>query len=374
MKFINFNNAGSSRPYKEVNQEIKKYLDIEQLLGGYHAAKMFEKKLDKFYTNLSKLINCNENEISFLQSSTVAWNLFLNSINLKKNDNIVIFDNEYGSNHIFYIKKEIKITVIPINNFGEINLDELNKQINKHTKCVCVCHIASQCGNIVPIEEIGRTIKNINPEIYYIVDACQSVGQINLDVKKIKCDVLVGSGRKYLRGPRGTGFIFLNNKIRPRITPLILDMNNAKFNFNNLRVNNRRVFENFEYSPALKVGLSKAIEKINKFGVNKSENIIKRKSILLRKKLKNFKQISFFENLNFISGINTLRIKNINVNYIHKYLLSKKILCSVSSFDASPLYFKKKKIHSVIRISLHEYNKISEINYLVKCLIDLIKK
>ena len=71
MKFINFNNAGSSWPYKEVNQEIKKYLDIEQSLGGYHAAKTFEKKLDKFYTNLSKLINCKEDEISFLQSSTI---------------------------------------------------------------------------------------------------------------------------------------------------------------------------------------------------------------------------------------------------------------------------------------------------------------
>lgn len=374
MRFINFNNAGSSKPYQEVNQEIRKYLVAEQSLGGYYAAKKFEKKLDKFYINLSKLINCNKNEISFLQSSTVAWNLFLNSINIQSNNNIVILDNEYGSNLIFYINKEIKTKVVKINDSGEIDLNELKKKIDKDTKCVCICHIASQCGNILPVEKIGRIIKKINPDIFYIVDACQSIGQINVDVKKIKCDVLVGSGRKYLRGPRGTGFIFLNNKIRKKINPLFLDMNNAKFNSDNLRVSNRRIFENFEYSPALKVGLSKAVEKLNAFGINKSENIVKKKSIYLRDKLEGFQSIKFFENLNYISGINTFQIRNIKAIEVYKLLHSNKFLCSISSFETSPLYFRKRKINSLVRISLHEYNKFTEIDRLVKCLIDLIKK
>ncbi|MFL2661231.1 MAG: aminotransferase class V-fold PLP-dependent enzyme [Alphaproteobacteria bacterium] len=374
MRFINFNNAGSSKPYQEVNQEIRKYLVAEQSLGGYYAAKKFEKKLDKFYINLSKLINCNKNEISFLQSSTVAWNLFLNSINIQSNNNIVILDNEYGSNLIFYINKEIKTKVVKINDSGEIDLNELKKKIDKDTKCVCICHIASQCGNILPVEKIGRIIKKINPDIFYIVDACQSIGQINVDVKKIKCDVLVGSGRKYLRGPRGTGFIFLNNKIRKKINPLFLDMNNAKFNSDNLRVSNRRIFENFEYSPALKVGLSKAVEKLNAFGINKSENIVKKKSIYLRDKLEGFQSIKFFENLNYISGINTFQVGNIKANEVYKLLHSNKFLCSISSFETSPLYFRKRKINSLVRISLHEYNKFTEIDRLVKCLIDLIKK
>ena len=374
MRFINFNNAGSSKPYQEVNQEIRKYLVAEQSLGGYYAAKKFEKKLDKFYINLSKLINCNKNEISFLQSSTVAWNLFLNSINIQSNNNIVILDNEYGSNLIFYINKEIKTKVVKINDSGEIDLNELKKKIDKDTKCVCICHIASQCGNILPVEKIGRIIKKINPDIFYIVDACQSIGQINVDVKKIKCDVLVGSGRKYLRGPRGTGFIFLNNKIRKKINPLFLDMNNAKFNSDNLRVSNRRIFENFEYSPALKVGLSKAVEKLNAFGINKSENIVKKKSIYLRDKLEGFQSIKFFENLNYISGINTFQVGNIKANEVYKLLHSNKFLCSISSFETSPLYFRKRKINSLVRISLHEYNKFTDIDRLVKCLIDLIKK
>lgn len=195
-----------------------------------------------------------------------------------------------------------------------------------------------------------------------------------MDVKKIKCDVLVGSGRKYLRGPRGTGFIFLNNKIRKKINPLFLDMNNAKFNSDNLRVSNRRIFENFEYSPALKVGLSKAVEKLNAFGINKSENIVKKKSIYLRDKLEGFQSIKFFENLNYISGINTFQVGNIKANEVYKLLHSNKFLCSISSFETSPLYFRKRKINSLVRISLHEYNKFTEIDRLVKCLIDLIKK
>jgi len=166
----------------------------------------------------------------------------------------------------------------------------------------------------------------------------------------------------------------LNNKIKSKINPLFLDLNNAKFKFNNLKVSNRRIFENFESSAALKVGLSKAIERLNTFGIEKSENLIKKKSIYLRKELRTLKRIKFFENLNYISGINTFRINNIKANDIHKYLFTKKILCSISSFDTSPLYFKKKRINSLVRISLHEYNKFSEIDHLVKCLIDLIKK
>ena len=143
---------------------------------------------------------------------------------------------------------------------------------------------------------------------------------------------------------------------------------------NKVKIKTERIFENFEYSPALKLGLNKAVEKINLIEMNKIELNIKGKSLYLRKKLNQFNEINFFENENSISGINTLNIKGLSSLKIYKYLLSKKILTSVSNKIVSDIYFEKHNIDDVLRISIHHYNTKIEINYLIKCLIDLIKK
>lgn len=374
MKYINFNNAGSSFPSNGVNKLIYKYLKYEEIYGGYYTVEKYKKKLDSFYENLSKLINCKETEISFLQSTTNAWNIFFNSLKIPVDSNVVILDNEYGSNLIYFKKNNINLRIVKTNNLGRICFEDLKKKIDSKTLAVCVCHIASQCGHVMDVVQVGRILRKINRKIIYVVDACQSIGHIYVDVKKIDCDVLVGSGRKYLRGPRGTGFIFLHDRIRSLINPSILDLKNSKVINGNIKLINYRVFENFEYSPALKIGLNKAIEELRKVGLRKIENDVKKKSIFLREKLKNFCQINFYENTDLLSGINTFNIFGINTRDVYSYLLSKNILSSISTEDTSYLYFKKRKIKQLVRISFHSYNTFKEINYLIKCLIDLIKK
>ena len=105
MSYINFNNAGSSFGTSRTLKVIKKFLEFEVKVGGYYAEKLYEDKLNQFYINVSKLINSRTDEISFLQNSTYAWNFFLSSIKLKKDENVIILDNEYGSNHIGLINK-----------------------------------------------------------------------------------------------------------------------------------------------------------------------------------------------------------------------------------------------------------------------------
>ncbi len=374
MKYINFNNAGSSRPHSGINKIIFNFLELERKYGGYYAAEKFSKELGDFYNNLSNLINCNKEEISFLSNTTLAWNLFFNSLNISKKHNVVIFENEYGSNLIYYRKQNLNLRIVKIKEDGNICLNDLRQKIDENTKIVCLCHIASQCGDEMCAERVGNLIYNINPKIIFILDACQSIGQVKVDVKKIKCDVLVGSGRKYLRGPRGTGFIFVKKQITKKIQPSILDLKNAELKENYIKIRKSNVFENFEYSPALKLGLSKAIENTNITGIEEITSDIKKKSLFLRRKLEKFDEIIFYENHKFITGINTLRIRGYKSSKLQKYLLSKKILSSTSSLATSFLYFRKKRISDVLRVSIHRYNSLSEINYLVKCLIDLIKK
>jgi len=374
LKYINFNNAGSSKAFNLVNKEINSFLEIEKNYGGYYAVLKYKKKINSFYNNLSQLINCKKKEISFLTSTTLAWNLFFNSLKIDQNQNVLIFENEYGSNLIYYKNKRHNIKIVNIKKNGKVCFEDLKNKINKNTKVVSLCHVASQCGNRIEAEKIFNYIKQLFPEVICVLDACQSIGQIEVDVKKINCDVLVGSGRKYLRGPRGTGFIYINDKTREKINPMILDMKNAEIVGDNIKINKSNIFENFEFSPSLQLGFSKAIEKINNYGIYKIEQNIISKSKYFRKKLENFHQITFFENIDTMTGINTLKIKGINSLQIYKYLLSKRILCSVTKPSAGLLYFKKLKVKDLLRISFHQYNSYNDINYLVKCLIDLIKK
>ena len=374
MKYINFNNAGSSKAFNLVNKEINSFLEIEKNYGGYYAVLKYKKKINSFYNNLSQLINCKKKEISFLTSTTLAWNLFFNSLKIDQNQNVLIFENEYGSNLIYYKNKKHNIKIVNIKKNGKVCFEDLKNKINKNTKVVSLCHVASQCGNRIEAEKIFNYVKQLFPDVICILDACQSIGQIEVDVKKINCDVLVGSGRKYLRGPRGTGFIYINDKTREKINPMILDMKNAEIIGDKIKINKSNIFENFEFSPSLQLGFSKAIEKVNNYGIYKIEQNIISKSKYFRKKLENFHQITFFENIDTLTGINTLKIKGINSLQIYKYLLSKRILCSVTKPSSGLLYFKKLKVKDLLRISFHQYNSYNDINYLVKCLIDLIKK
>ena len=128
MKYINFNNAGCSKPYPLVNSEVNNFLKKENKYGGYFAVEKFQDKIDSFYLNLSRLINCESSEISFLTSTTLAWNLFFNSINILKNENIVILDNEYGSNLIFFRNNNLNIKVVKISKDGQVCFKDLKKK------------------------------------------------------------------------------------------------------------------------------------------------------------------------------------------------------------------------------------------------------
>ena len=282
MNYLNFNNAGASTTFSSSNKEIIKYLKLEENFGGYHCADLLSNKLDKFYLNLSKLINCKPYEISFIANTTLGFNLFINSLKKFKNYNVVIFSNEYESNLICLINNKINFKIVKIDENGDFNIDELKSKIDKKTLFVNLCHINSNIGNVNPAQDIGKIIKSINTNVIYSIDACQSIGHINVDVKKLRCDVLIGSGRKFLRGPRGTGFIFLrkmkNSLIQPDMNKLI--DHNSSIN-SKIRIKPDHVFENFEYSPALKIGLSESIKRLNDIGVLRLKKILNLKVITL---------------------------------------------------------------------------------------------
>ena len=366
---INFNNAGASSIDQKILKEIFSYLHLERELGGYEAFEIKEKKIDKLYDYISVLINCSPNEVSYFSSATLAWSQIFNSIQFDKKDNIVIFDNEYTSNYISFLKRKnefSQIRIINIDEFGKINLGQLKNNIDENTKLLHVTHIASQCGNEIPIIKIGNLLKKKNPEAIYFIDACQSIGQKEINVKKCKCDILTGTGRKYLMGPRGTGFSYIRKALRKTLVPSIEDMTSTDIKENSLFLKkNYRFLETFEYSPALKLGLSLSVNKILKIGIKKISSKILELSKYLRFKLKENKRSIFYENEEFLSGINTIDFLGIDNEKIQKFLKKNKIYTYLSTSNVSYLYFKKIKKSNLLRVSFNYYNTKSQIDRFV---------
>lgn len=373
---IHFNNAGTGVQSKRIIKSISLYLKNERKYGGYEFAEKFKKETNKLYINLAKLLNAKEDEISFIPNTTLGWNLLFSSLSLSKRDEILIFENEYNSNYISILKRKKefgKIVISKIDPNGLICEKDLLKNLTRNTKICSLQHISSQCGNKIDVVKVCKIIKEFNSKIIIILDCCQSVGQANINVRKIGCDIAVGSGRKYLCGPRGTGFIYINRDFKSLFKPIFEDMSSTLIKQNKLVYKKKsKFFESFEQPLSLKLGLSNAVNEILNLGIQKIEIKILSLSKYLRENLNEYKRIIFLENKNNLSGINTFYIKGLNTKVVHHYLKQNNINTQISNEEVSYLYFHRIKVRSVIRLSLHHYNTKKEINFFIKKIKNLL--
>ncbi len=363
---IHFDNAGGSLNPRHVTATVVNYLDREQVIGSYEAAEEAKHLVDNFYTNFSNLLNCNKSEISFIENSTRAWELAIHSINWAPGDQIITGENEYGSNYLGLLhlarRKSLRIVTIPAGEDGLISLNHLEQSINARTKLIALTHIASQRGDIQPAPSIGEIARKHN--VLFLLDACQSVGQINLDTKEINCDFLCGSGRKYLRGPRGTGFLFVKSKTLKILEPIFLDLHSATWNDVESYefAKSARMFECWERNVAAMIGLATAVEYLSTLGVVAVENRIKQLSSSLTAGLSKLKDVNVLEKSNFRSGIVTFTKGGIDATNLKEKLSKVNINISVCKKENARLDLGKESTGDVNRASLHYYNTQQEIS------------
>src|SRR5699024_5994515 len=204
-------------------------------------------------------------------------------------DRILTSASEYASNYINYLKlreqKKVSVEVIPSDSTGQTDPEQLKSMLDDRVKLVSITHMPTNSGLINPVEEIGRVVRN-HPCLY-LVDACQSVGHCPVDVEKIGCDMLSTTGRKYLRGPRGTGFLYVRRSRLEELSPPFLDLHAATWLDESRYTtrNDARKFENWEFNYAGFIGLGKALRYADEIGINKIWERISHLSEQLRSKL-----------------------------------------------------------------------------------------
>lgn len=362
---VHFNNAGASLQPRPVTEAVLHHLMLEQRLGGYEAAEAQAHLSDNFYHACARLLNCAPREIAYAENSTRAWTQLLLSIPFESGDRILTGQSEYASNYLSLMHlaklRGVRIDVVPNLDNGQICLQTLENKLDDDVRLIALTHVASQSGVVQPAAEVGRLARK--HRIFYLLDACQSAGQLQLDVNTIGCDMLTSSGRKYMRGPRGTGFMYVRHSILDYLQPPSIDLQAANWTTRDhyeLRDDARR-FEVWEHFVAGKIGLGVAADYAMSLGMGEIETTVRRLAAQLRDQLSLLPGFDIHEHDEDLSGIVTFSHQRHGAAHVQQHLRAHRINTSVIRRQNTQLDFAARQLGDINRASVHYYNTETEI-------------
>ena len=377
-RVLHLNAAGSSLPSRRTLEATLDHLKLEAEIGGYEAADQARDTLDGFYPSVARLIGAEESEIGFVENATRAWDLAFYSLDFKPGDRILTCVSEYSSNYISYLQVAKKtgadIVVVPDDKHGQIDLAALERAIDKRTKLVSLSHVPTQGGLVQPAEAVGKIVNDAG--VLYLLDACQSVGMMPIDVKRIGCDFLSATGRKYMRGPRGTGFLYARTRSTSRIEPIFLDNHAARWTGDReyTVIGDAKRFENWERYFAGVIGLKVAADQANELGMEAVWARLRQLADGLRARLAKLGGVTLTD-LGMVKGaIVTFAVKDADHTALKMALREQGINVSVSTQFSSRLDLQGRGLHDVMRASVHVYNTEDELDRFTAALDSLIHR
>jgi cysteine desulfurase/selenocysteine lyase len=363
---IHFNNAGSSLPPDIVVDTVVSYLREEAAAGGYETEARYKEQLDNVYVSIARLINSRKDEIALVENASAAWSLAFKGLSFQKGDIVITSEMEYVTNLLGLLEFQkthgIEVRMVPNDEQGNFSLAALEEAIGPRTRLIAMTHIPSSAGNVLPVADIGRIARKHN--ILYLLDACQSAGQIPIDVSEINCDFLAATGRKYLRAPRGTGFLYVRKEVQDQLTPLMMDgfsTRDVTLNGYVLREDARR-FELYEKSRALMLGLGKAVDYALAIGLDNIWRRIQELAALMRAKLSAIDGITVHDRGNQLCGIVTFSVDAVDNALIKKELAAQNINVSIGQAHSTLYYMSRHNLDKILRASVHYYNTEEEID------------
>ncbi|MHC8372002.1 aminotransferase class V-fold PLP-dependent enzyme [Pseudomonas sp. MDT1-85] len=374
-QLIHFNNAGAALMPAPVIETMTRHIQLEASLGGYEAAGQQSAEVDNVYGAIARLINAQPDEIAVIENATRAWDMAFYSLPLQPGDVVLTSTTEYAGNYIPYLQlkqqRGIEIRVIPNDEHGQVSLSALKDMLDDdRVALISLPVIATNGGPVQPIEQIGALARAAG--VLFLLDACQGVGQMPIDVQKIGCHMLAATSRKYLRGPRGMGFLYVERSLCQNLEPAFLDLHAASLQTADafkIRPDARR-FENWECNVAAKLGLGAAVEYALAQGIEPMWLRIQHLVDYLRQRLADIPGVTPRDLGAVKSGIVTFTHCNSSAAQVQQWLASqeKRINVTTSTFRSTLLDMQHRDLLEVSRASLHAYNTEAEIDTMIAAL------
>lgn len=362
---LHLNNAGAALMPRQVLDATKAHLDLEARIGGYEAAEQAHESIERVYAATAALLNCQADEIAIVENATRAWDMAFYAVPLKAGDRILTAMAEYASNYIAYLQVAQRtgaiVEAIPNDEHGQLSVEALRGMIDERVKLIAITHVPTNGGLVNPAAPIGEVAREHG--ILYLLDACQSVGQLPIDVEQIGCDMLSATGRKFLRGPRGTGLLYVRRSVLERLEPPFLDLHAADWvapDRFEIRPDARR-FENWETNYAGKIGLGVAIDYALEWGMAAIHERVHDLAAQLRDRLSELPGAIVRDLGVERCGIVTFSVADKRVEDLRRALAEERINVSTTTVTSTRLDMESRQLSEMVRASVHYYNTEEEI-------------
>jgi cysteine desulfurase/selenocysteine lyase len=369
---VHLNNAGASLTPQPVLDAVIDHLQLEARIGAYEAAEQMADAITAAGASIARLVGASPHEIAFAESATRAWDHVFYALPLGPGDRILTHRVEYASNYMAMLQVAkatgARIEIVPSESTGEIDVAALTAMLDERVALVAITHVPTSSGLVNPAAAVGAALAGTG--IPYLLDACQSVGQLPIDVAAIGCDFLTSTGRKFLRAPRGTGFLYVASDWIERLQPGVIDLRSAEWTSADsyeLRPDARR-FEQFERSYACYLGLGAAADYALTFGLEAISERVGALAESLRERLRARPGVTVLDQGREQCGIVTFAIDGHDPDAIRALAAAQHINIWATPASTARLDFGPRGIESVVRASVHYFNTDDELDQLCAAL------
>ena len=369
--------CGSALAPQPVVDAVMRFLELEAKIGGYEAHAQQADMLDGVYDSVARLIGAKRNEIAILENATAAWCQAFYALPLKAGDRIITCEAEYAANYVAFLQRQkrdgLEIDVAPSDETGAIDVAALESMITDKTALIAITWVPTNGGLVNPAAAVGAIAKKHG--VPYLLDACQAVGQMPVDVEALRCDFLSATGRKFLRGPRGTGFLYIREEWLQTLEPVMLDHFGAPWverNRYSLRPDARR-FENWENNYALRAGLKVACDYAMDIGLDAINARVTMLADYFRERISTLKGARVLDIGARKCAIISFTIDGLDPRPTVSNLREQGIAIGASNPESTRLDAEARHLPIMLRAAPHYYNSKADIDAAIAALEALIQ-
>ncbi|HEX7184248.1 MAG TPA: aminotransferase class V-fold PLP-dependent enzyme [Thermoanaerobaculia bacterium] len=373
---VHLNNAGASLMPRPVLEAIHRHIDLEAEIGGYESEDAVADRIRTTYEHVGRLFETGPENVALVENATVAVSQALAAFDFQRGDVLVTTQNDYTSNQLMYLSmaRRLGIEVLRADDLPEGGVDpDSVRRLAAHPRCrlVALTWVPTNSGLVQRAEEVGEVCEEAG--VPYLVDACQTLGQLPVDVARLRCDFLAGTARKFLRGPRGIGFLYVSDRMLAHdVYPLFVDMRGAGLrdpgSFE-LAPGARR-FENWEFNYALVLGLGEAARYAEEVGIERGGRRAMELAAYAREKLAAVPGLRIADRGERLCALVTLEVEGQDAREVVRRLRAARVNTSAALSGKGP-FNAPGAATPILRISPHYYNTREEIDTAVAALEEL---